>query len=211
MIHELRTYTLRPGKVPEFLKQAEERAIPIRGDDYGKMEGFWFTEFGPLNQVVHLWSHADLNARQDARTRLAQNEDWMKGYVPEIYPLIRHQEIRLMHPRMPLKVPTTKGNIYEYRHYQAAIGKVPEFVANFTEVMPVREKYSPNVCLWHTEAAEPNEVSHMWVYPDFAARAETRGKLMEDPDWRAFLGKGGPLLEEMNSTLLLPAPFSPMG
>lgn len=210
MIHELRIYTLWPGKVPEFLQSVEEKAIPIRGDDYGKMEGFWFTEIGALNQVVHLWSHADLNARQDARTRLAQNQDWIKGYVPTVYPLIRHQTIRLMHPRLPFKPPTTSPNIYEYRNYRTRIGKAAEFIGHISEAMAVREKYSPNVCLWHTEAPEPNEVSHLWVYESLAARTEARAKVQADADWGAFLGKGGPCLEEMHSTILIPAPFSPM-
>ncbi|MDP6350800.1 MAG: NIPSNAP family protein, partial [Alphaproteobacteria bacterium] len=195
MIHELRTYTLWPGKVPEFLEHVEKFAIPIRGDDHGTMEGFWSTEFGPLNQVLHLWSYADLNDRQDARARLTQNPDWTGEVVPRVIPLIRRQEVRLMHPRVPLKGPAGKGNIYEYRHYSARPGKAGAFVQHFTEAMPVREKYSPNVCLWHSEAANPNEVSHLWVYSDFASRAEARAKCAQDPDWRAFLGKGGPLLE----------------
>jgi hypothetical protein len=210
MIHELRTYTLWPGQVPAFLQSAEEIAMPIRGDDYGKLEGFWFTEFGRLNQVVHLWSHADLNARQDARTRLAQNRDWTTDYVPAVQPLIRHQSIRLMHPRLPLKAPTGNGNVYEYRHYQMRIGKAPEFIALISEAMPVREKYSQNVCLWHSEAAEPNEVSHLWVYDDLNARMEARAKSRQDPDWGAFLGKAGPCLEEMSAIILIPAPFSPL-
>ncbi|MDP6707877.1 MAG: NIPSNAP family protein [Alphaproteobacteria bacterium] len=210
MIHELRTYTLWPGQVPAFLTAAEEIALPIRGDDYGKLEGFWFTEFGPLNQVVHLWSHADLNARQEARTRLAQNEAWARDYVPAVRPLMRQQTIRLMHPRLPLKAPSGDGNVYEYRHYQTRIGMAPEFIAHFSEAMPVREKYSQNVCLWHSEAAEPNEVSHLWVYDDLNTRHEARAKCQQDPDWRAFLGKAGPCLEEMHSIVLIPAPFSPL-
>ena len=65
MIHELRIYTLKPGKVPEFMKLAEERAMPIRGDNYGKLVGYWFSEFGPLNQIFHLWEFEDLNTRAE--------------------------------------------------------------------------------------------------------------------------------------------------
>ena len=76
MIHELRIYTLWPGKVPEFLKLAEERAMVIRGDSYGKCEGYWFSEVGSLNQIAHLWSYEDLNNRADARARLGKNAEW---------------------------------------------------------------------------------------------------------------------------------------
>ena len=33
---------------------------------------------------------------------------------------------------------------------------------------------------------------------------------MKDPEWQAFLGKGPGFLEEMHSTIMLPAPHSPL-
>jgi len=210
MIHELRTYTLWPGKVPEFLKLADERARRIRGDDYGTLLGYWYTEFGPLNQVMHLWSYDDLNARQEARAGLSKNEAWINDYVAHVYPLMRNQEIRLMWPRKEMGAPGTDGNVYEYRHYKAKIGKAPKFAQALVDIMPVREKYAGNICVWQSEAALPNEMSHMWVYPSLDARAESRAKLMQDKDWQGFLKENTPLLEEMTSTVLMPAPFSPL-
>lgn len=49
MIHELRIYTLYPGKQAEYLRLQKEVSRPIRGDKYGKLEGCWTTEIGPLN------------------------------------------------------------------------------------------------------------------------------------------------------------------
>ena len=47
MIHELRIYTLWPGKDPEFLKLAEERAMEIRGDRYLLLWGDNSPALGP--------------------------------------------------------------------------------------------------------------------------------------------------------------------
>ena len=214
MIHELRIYTLWPGKVPEFLKLAEERARVIRGDDYGKCEGYWFTEFGSLNQIVHLWSYDDLNDRADARARLSQNADWNNEYVAHVRPLMRRQQIRLMHPRLDLKTPDSEGrgdgHIYEYRYYQTRVGQAANWIKAISEAMPARERHSPNVCLWQTEAENPNEVSHMWAYDDLAHRERARAAATGDPDWRAFLKKSGAMLEGMQNMLLIPAPFSPL-
>jgi NIPSNAP len=77
-------------------------------------------------------------------------------------------------------------------------------------VLPSREKYSKIVGLWQTEAGQPNEVCHIWAYPSLSARAEARGAAMKDPAWQEFLTKGPPLLEEMHSTIMLPAPHSPL-
>jgi hypothetical protein len=55
-----------------------------------------------------------------------------------------------------------------------------------------------------------NEVVHLWVYRDLNERAAVRAKTSQDPQWQAFLSKGYPLLVEMKSVILSPAPHSPM-
>ena len=52
MIYELRTYTLKPGKVAEFEERFAKR-LPFR-EKHSKLGAFWHTEFGPLNQVIFL-------------------------------------------------------------------------------------------------------------------------------------------------------------
>ena len=56
MIYELRTYTVRQGTLPDVVKAASTVSRDIRGDNFGKLEGYWQTDIGPLNQVMHLWS-----------------------------------------------------------------------------------------------------------------------------------------------------------
>ena len=54
MIHELRIYTVKAGTVPTVAKNAGEVGRAIRGDNYGRLEGYWMGEIGPLNYVAHL-------------------------------------------------------------------------------------------------------------------------------------------------------------
>jgi hypothetical protein len=66
------------------------------------------------------------------------------------------------------------------------------------------------VGLWQTEMGQLNEVVHLWAYGDLNERAAVRAKVTQDPEWQAFLAKGYPLLAEMRSSILSPAPHSPM-
>ena len=66
------------------------------------------------------------------------------------------------------------------------------------------------VGLWATEAPQVNEVCHIRVYSDLNARAAARAALMEDPGWQNFLRVSTGLLEELHSTIMLPAPHSPL-
>ena len=54
MLYEMRTYTLKQGTAGEVVKAAAEISTDIRKNDYGKLEGYWTTEIGPLNQVQPL-------------------------------------------------------------------------------------------------------------------------------------------------------------
>ena len=59
MIHEFRTYDLIPGSTAEFLSRTE--ALIEKRVEYSSLIGFFSTEVGPLNRVVHIWQYEDLN------------------------------------------------------------------------------------------------------------------------------------------------------
>ena len=210
MIYELRTYTLQPGTQAQYIKQSGEVGRKIRGDRYGKFEGGWTTEFGTLNQYVHLWGYADLNERERLRGELAKNEAWTREYLPLSRPLMLAQENKILRPIVPMTPPSDSGNIYELRWYRAHVGRANEWLEMFKAVLPTRDKYTRRVGLWQTETGQLNEVVHMWVYKDLNDRAAARARLAGDPQWQAFLGKSPALLQHMQSVVLMPVPHSPM-
>jgi NIPSNAP len=55
MVYEMRVYTLQPGKVAAFQELIEKEALPVISK-YSKLIGWWSTEVGPLNEVVHIWA-----------------------------------------------------------------------------------------------------------------------------------------------------------
>ncbi len=210
MIYELRTYTLIPGTQGEYLKLNKEIGRAVRGDRYGKLEGSWTTEFGTLNQYVHLWCYPSLDERERLRAELAKNAEWTKGYLPKIRPLMLAQENKILSAVVPLTPPADTGNVYELRCYRTHVGKAPEWLAHFKTVLPVRDKYTRRVGLWQTEMGQLNEVVHMWVYRDLNARAAARATMAQDPAWQEFLKVTPPLLVNMQAIVLNPAPSSPM-
>jgi hypothetical protein len=213
VIYELRNYTLVPGTQPEFLRLSRDVGREIRGDRYGKLEGVWTTEIGPLNRYVHLWSYPDPNERERLRRGLAQDERWSKEYVPQIQPMLLAQENTLLYAveGVPFAPPTDgERHVYELRSYRTHVGKMREWIERFKEGLIAREKHSKIVGLWHSEVAGLNRVMHLWAYRDLNHRAEVRAAALRDPDWQAFLGKSQPLLVEMESTVLVPTETSPL-
>ena len=210
MIYELRTYTFHPGKLAEYLTLNAEVGRKIRGNAYGTFEGGFTTEFGVLNQYVHLWSYADLNERERLRVELGKNEAWRTEYVSKIRPLMMAQQNKIMSPVTAIKPPTDTGNLYELRWYRAYPGRLGEWLSLATGVLPTREKYSRNVGYWQTEVSQLNEGVHLWVYKDLNERAAVRAKVMHDPAWQTFLSKAQPLLQQQEAVVLVPTGPSPM-
>lgn len=97
MIVEERIYSLHVGKVPEYLKLYEAEGLAVQTRILGNLLGYYQVEFGPQNQLVHLWSYKDLADRQTRRKTLLSDPDW-QTYVKKIRPLVRHQENKLLLP-----------------------------------------------------------------------------------------------------------------
>jgi hypothetical protein len=210
MIHELRQYTLKPGKLPEYLEYARTIGRPARGNDYGVNHGYWTTEHGGLNQVWHIWSYDSLDERARLRAELQANKAWTTEYTPRIRPLLERQDIRFIHPMKPVTPPAAEGGLYEMRIYRTTVGDARRWAEAFLGIMPVREKYSRNVGLWVGEAPQPNEVLHMWNYGSWDARKAVREQLSRDAEWAAFLASVAGIAVEMQSTLLVPTAYSAM-
>ena len=73
MIYELRTYQLALGGLAEYLEVAETIILPGVAEHGIKPAGFWYSEIGQLNEVVHLWAYNDLNERQEKWARWAKD------------------------------------------------------------------------------------------------------------------------------------------
>ena len=76
MIYEMRTYRLRTGTLPAYLKLVGEEGIAIQKSHLGTLVGYFFSDIGPLNQIVHIWAFAGLDDRETRRTALAADPRW---------------------------------------------------------------------------------------------------------------------------------------
>jgi hypothetical protein len=211
MIHELRTYTIKPGKLAEYVERSGRVGRPIRGDRYGTLLGYWSTELGPLNQVVHLWEYADLAARATARAALAGDERWVREYLPGSAPLLDAQETVILAPFdwAPFR-PVTGMGVYELRTYRLHPGQVGPYAAAMREALPIREKHSAPIGYWLVEIGPLNTIVHLWGYRDLGERAAVRRALAADAEWQTAVGRLMPFLQAQESKLLVPTSFSPL-
>ncbi|MCT8175679.1 NIPSNAP family protein [Variovorax sp. CY25R-8] len=99
MIFELRTYTAEPGRAADFLKLYERMALPLQNKYLGGLVGFYVSEIGPLNQIVHLWRFASLADREQRRSAMEADPAWQeyRARSKELGAL-RQQESQILKP-----------------------------------------------------------------------------------------------------------------
>ena len=204
MIYEVRTYTLKPGGVPQFEKNFGE-ALPHR-EKYSKLGAFWHTDIGPLNQVIHVWPYENLGERTKIRAEAANDPNW----PPASDGLILNMESEIFTPAefmRPLGGDQALGTIYEMRIYTYQPGTMGEVLKRWTAAIPHREEYSPLAAGMSSELGGLNKWMHVWPYKDLEDRNRVRTEASANPNWppptREFLVK-------QENKICVPASFSPM-
>ncbi|MEE9273877.1 MAG: NIPSNAP family protein, partial [bacterium] len=122
MIYEMRTYTLNVGGVAEF-EENFGKVIEKR-HEMSPLIGFFHSEIGDLNRVMHIWSYKDAGERQKVRAALPD----LPGWPPQNAHLIQDQVTKLM-TAPPFRAEPRQGalgGVYEVRTYTMQIGKAGE-------------------------------------------------------------------------------------
>ncbi len=76
MFVDLRTYTMVPGRLKAFLTLYEAEGLPVQVRHQGQPIGYFTTETGTHNQVVHLWGYQSAADREQRREALELDPDW---------------------------------------------------------------------------------------------------------------------------------------
>ena len=96
MIYDFRMYTLKPGATPDYMAAVKEHALPIRRKYGIKLAGWYYSDVGELNQVVHIWAYEDEKHLEEAKAKTYADPEWKEKYVPRVQSLIVAQKTYLM-------------------------------------------------------------------------------------------------------------------
>lgn len=97
MLHELRTYTLVPGGVREYLRLYNEAGREVQTELLGRLVSLMQPESGDLNQLIYLWAFDDFEDRRQRRVRLMADERFT-AFRKSVRHLLVRQESQLLTP-----------------------------------------------------------------------------------------------------------------
>ena len=211
MIVEERIYRMRPGKAPDYIKGYAQEGLAIQRPILGNLAGYYSTEIGPLNQIIHVWPYQDLEERGRIRAAAVKDGAW----PPDTFEFIvgMRSEIMIPFAISPALKPGKMGPYFEMRTYTYAPGALPKIIQVWEKALPARLQFSPLCAAWYSELGGLNKFVHIWPYPSLDARNDTRSKAQAAGVWPPSAKKLGTpeyQLTAQENKILLPASFSPL-
>ena len=78
------------------MSAVEELAIPIRQRHGVKLAGWFYSDLGDLNQVVHIWAFDNVKHMEEAKAAVADDPEWGGAYIPRVRGVLSAQNTYLM-------------------------------------------------------------------------------------------------------------------
>jgi hypothetical protein len=97
MFYELRTYRLRVGAVPAYIQLVQDEGLAVQIRHLGQLVGYFSTDIGALNQIVHLWAFESLDDRDRRRSALLKDPQWLT-FLPKLQAVIEEMECKILKP-----------------------------------------------------------------------------------------------------------------
>ena len=203
MIIEMRTYTLKPGKIPDFEKAFEE-GLQHRAK-ISPLGAFFHSEVGALNQVIHIWPYESFAEKDRIGAEARATGHW----PPKVREFMVTQESKVFQaaPFSPPLEPREMGNIYEIRTYTVHPGSIPTLIERWQDCIEDRVKISPLAAGWFTTYGALNQWVHIWPYKDMGERTRLRAESMKLPNWPPATRE---MLLHQENSIVVPASFSPL-
>ncbi len=94
---DYRTYTTHPGKLGAMLSLYETEGLPLQMKHLGNNVGWYMSDIGPQNEVVHMWGYADLQDRTQRRNAMQADPAW-GAYLGKGTGLLLNMENAILRP-----------------------------------------------------------------------------------------------------------------
>ena len=206
MIYEVRTYRLKPRMVPGFI-EAFGKAYENGRKQLSPLAAFFYSEVGPLNEVMHIWPYESLGEREAVRAEAVKTGVWPPDVTAMIHQM--NSEIFTPFPFMTEFLSGDHGPLFEYRYYAVNPGTMPGIIKGWEDAIDARQGLSPCAIAMHTDVGGLNKYVHIWPYKSFEHRAEVRAEGVAKGIWPPKGSPKGAIITQDNK-LLMAAPFSPL-
>uniref|UniRef100_A0A665VHF8 NIPSNAP domain-containing protein n=1 Tax=Echeneis naucrates TaxID=173247 RepID=A0A665VHF8_ECHNA len=208
-LYKIQFHNVKPESLEAYNKLCEDVLPSIHADKYYPCElvGTWNTWYGEQDQAVHLWRYrGGYPALTEVMNKLRQNKEFT-AYRKERGKMLlsRRNQLLLEFSFWNEPVPREGPNIYELRSYQLRVRSGYE-----ARAIGYRQHNREAVGGFFSQIGNLYMVHHLWAYKDLQSRENTRNAAWQQEGWHEVVYYTVPLIQHMDSRIMIPTKASPM-
>uniref|UniRef100_A0A8D3CRH2 Nipsnap homolog 2 n=1 Tax=Scophthalmus maximus TaxID=52904 RepID=A0A8D3CRH2_SCOMX len=213
-LYKIQFHNVKPECLDAYNKLCEEVLPSIHADKYYPCElvGTWNTWYGEQDQAVHLWRYrGGYPALTEVMNKLRQNKEFT-AYRKERGKMLLSRRNQLLLEFSFWKEPVLlEGpNIYELRSYQLRPGTMIEWGNYWARAIGYRQHNREAVGGFFSQIGNLYMVHHLWAYKDLQSREDTRNAAWQQEGWHEVVYYTVPLIQHMDSRIMIPTKASPL-
>ncbi|KAL9054924.1 MAG: hypothetical protein Q9162_003865 [Coniocarpon cinnabarinum] len=212
-VHSITFHTVKPDRVDEYTELIGNFYPRAANDPSNKVKlvGSWRTEVGDADTFVHIWEYERYHGFHSSLNHLSQHPDY-PAYASKLSNLITHKHLSLMQEFSfwPTSPPRTLGGLFELRSYKLHPGNLLEWETHWRKGLDARKQVMEGVGAWFVQIGDLNTVHHLWQFANLEERKVRREQSWAIEGWGDTVHKTVPLIQEMQSRILVPCEWSPI-
>uniref|UniRef100_A0A8C5AVB5 Nipsnap homolog 2 n=1 Tax=Gadus morhua TaxID=8049 RepID=A0A8C5AVB5_GADMO len=213
-LYKIQFHNVKPECLDAYNKLCEDVLPSVHADPHYPCElvGTWNTWYGEQDQAVHLWRYrGGYPALTEVMNKLRQNQEFV-DYRNERGKMLlsRRNQLLLEFSFWNEPVARPGPNIYELRSYQLRPGTMIEWGNYWARAIEFRQQNSEAVGGFFSQIGDLYMVHHLWAYKDLQSREDTRNAAWQHDGWDEVVYYTVPLIQHMESRIMIPMNGSPL-
>uniref|UniRef100_A0A8C5LR79 Nipsnap homolog 2 n=1 Tax=Leptobrachium leishanense TaxID=445787 RepID=A0A8C5LR79_9ANUR len=201
-LYKIQFHNVKPECLDAYTKLCSEVLPKIHeGEEYPcTLVGTWNTWYGEQDQAVHIWRYeGGYPALTEVMSKLRKNQEFTEFRKARSNMLLsRKNQLLLEFSFWNEPVPRKGPNIYELRSYQLA------------RAIRYRQDSGEAVAGFFSQIGQLYMVHHLWAYNDLQSRDDIRNSAWQKDGWDDCVYYTVPLIQEMESRIMIPLKISPL-
>ncbi|KAJ6146355.1 hypothetical protein N7497_008337 [Penicillium chrysogenum] len=204
----------QPDKVDEYVDLVGQWYPRMAGTEENRVNlvGSWRTQVGDNDTFVHIWEYQRYEGYHDSLHNISQHPEF-REFDRKLKSLIKSKRTSLMQEFSfwPTTPPRRLGGLFELRSYTLHPGNLLEWETHWRRGLTARREVMEGVGAWFVQIGELNTVHHLWQFANLEERKICREQSWGIEGWAETVHKTVPLIQSMQSRILVPMPWSPVG
>ncbi|KAA8645691.1 NIPSNAP family protein [Aspergillus tanneri] len=195
-VHSIVFHEVKPDKVDEYVDLVGQWYPRMASTEENRVNlvGSWRTQVGDNDTFVHIWEYQRY-----------------EGYHASLHNISRHPEFPENSPFGQLHHHDVWEDFFELRSYTLHPGNLLEWETHWRRGLKARREVMEGVGAWFVQIGDLNTVHHLWQFANLEERKIRREQSWGIEGWAETVHKTVPLIQTMQSRILIPMPWSPVG